>query len=61
MISVTAGKPGLLHTTSEFSDYVLKVDFRAPMGTNSGIFLRTLAVPTARPSIATKRTSPIRA
>ena len=45
VISVTSGKPGLLHTTSEFSDYVLKVDFRAPKKTNSGIFLRTPAVP----------------
>jgi hypothetical protein len=47
VISVTSGKPGLLHTTSEFSDYVLKVDFRAPKETNSGIFLRTAAVPTS--------------
>jgi 3-keto-disaccharide hydrolase len=47
VISVTSGKPGLLHTTSEFSDYVLKVDFRAPKETNSGIFLRTVAVPTS--------------
>lgn len=47
VISVTSGKPGLLHTTSEFSDYVLKVDFRAPKQTNSGIFLRTVAVPTS--------------
>src|SRR5258708_29343237 len=45
VISVTSGKPGLLHTTSEFGDYVLKVDFRAPKETNSGIFLRTPAVP----------------
>ncbi len=47
VISVTSGKQGLLHTTSEFSDYVLKVDFRAPKETNSGIFLRTGAVPTS--------------
>jgi hypothetical protein len=32
---------GLLHTTSQFADYVLKVDFRAAEDTNSGIFLRT--------------------
>jgi hypothetical protein len=50
VISVTSGKPGLLHTTSEFSDYVLKVDFRAPKKTNSGIFLRTAAVP-ASPTV----------
>lgn len=47
VISVSSGKPGLLHTTSEFADYVLRVDFRAPKETNSGIFLRTPAVPTS--------------
>jgi hypothetical protein len=47
VISVTSGKPGLLHTTSDFSDYLLKVDFRAPKETNSGVFLRTVAVPTS--------------
>ena len=41
VISVSAGEPGLLCTTSEFADYVLKVDFRCPKGTNSGVFLRT--------------------
>lgn len=43
VISVSEGdaKPSLLATTSEFADYVLKVDFRAPAETNSGIFLRT--------------------
>ena len=46
MISVTAGEQGLLCTTSEFADYVLKVDFRAPSETNSGIFLRTPPQPT---------------
>jgi hypothetical protein len=45
VISVTSGEPGLLHTTSEFGDFVLRVDFRAPKETNSGIFLRTPAVP----------------
>ncbi len=47
VISVTSGKPGLLHTTTEFSDYLLRVDFRAPPETNSGVFLRTPAVPTS--------------
>ncbi len=28
-ISVDAGEMGLLHTTSQFADYVLKVDFRS--------------------------------
>ncbi len=44
-IGVTTGEAGLLHTTCEFADYRLKVDFRAPQETNSGIFLRTPAVP----------------
>ncbi len=46
VISVSAGQPGLLCTTSEFADYVLKVDFRCPKGTNSGLFLRTPQKPT---------------
>jgi hypothetical protein len=45
-ISVSEGEKGLLVTTSEFGDYQLKVDFRAAKQTNSGIFLRTPAVPT---------------
>lgn len=44
-ISVSSGEPGLLHTTSEFGNYMLKVDFRCPKETNSGVFLRTPAVP----------------
>ena len=46
MISVSEGEKGLLCTTSEFGDYVLKADFRAEKSTNSGIFLRTQAQPT---------------
>lgn len=46
MISVSEGEKGLLCTTSEFGDYVLKVDFRADKNTNSGVFLRTPATPT---------------
>ncbi len=45
VISASAGEIGLLHTTSEFGDFMLKVDFRNPKGTNSGIFLRTPAEP----------------
>lgn len=45
VITATEGEKGVLHTTSPFADYVLKVDFRAPQQTNSGIFLRTPAVP----------------
>jgi len=35
------GEPGLLCTTSSFADFVLKVDFRSPKGTTSGVLLRT--------------------
>lgn len=41
VISVSSGEAGLLCTNSEFADYVLKLDFRCPKGTNSGVFLRT--------------------
>jgi hypothetical protein len=44
-ISVSEGEPGLLCTTSQFGDYVLKVDFRSAPGTNSGVFLRTSPKP----------------
>ena len=45
-IQVSAGEKGLLHTTSRFSDYLLSLEFRTTPATNSGIFLRTLPVPT---------------
>ncbi len=45
VISVTSGEQGLLHTTSQWADFVLKVDFRSTKETNSGIFLRTPAAP----------------
>lgn len=45
-IVVTRGKAGLLGTTTEFADYVLKAEFRSPRNTNSGIFLRTPLRPT---------------
>jgi hypothetical protein len=41
VISVSEGEAGLLRTTSQFGDFQLKIDFRAPQTTNSGIFLRT--------------------
>ncbi len=44
-IRVTTGEICLLHTTTEFADYVFKADFRAAAGTNSGFFLRTSPVP----------------
>lgn len=45
IISVSEGEPGLLLSTSQFDDYVLKVDFRNPKETNSGVFLRTTPAP----------------
>jgi hypothetical protein len=43
-ISVSSGEKGLLHTTTQFANYELRVDFRSAKGANSGVFLRTLAV-----------------
>ena len=44
VVSVTSGEPGLLHTTSEFGDFVLRVDFRAERN-EQWHFLGTPAVP----------------
>ncbi len=41
-IVVGAGEKGLLGTTTQFCNYVLRVDFNAEQGTNSGIFLHTV-------------------
>ncbi len=41
VLSASEGEPGLLVTNSQFANYVLKVDFRAGSGTNSGVFVRT--------------------
>lgn len=46
VISVASGEKGLLRTSMQWSDFELKVDFRAAAGTNSGIFLRTPPKPT---------------
>lgn len=43
-IRVSEGEKGLLCTTVPFDNYVLKIDFRAAAGTNSGVFLRTAPV-----------------
>jgi len=48
-ITATEGSPGLIHTTSQFGDYVLKVDFRSVERGNSGIFLRTSPNPPNKP------------
>ncbi len=45
-VVVSEGEKGLLCTTFELADYVLRLDFRSAPGTNSGIFLRTPGVPT---------------
>ncbi len=44
-IVVNKGAQCLLCTTTQFSDYILKVDFRCDESTNSGIFLRTSPKP----------------
>jgi hypothetical protein len=46
VISAANGEPGLLCTTSEFADYILKLEFRSSPQTNSGVFLRTPLKPT---------------
>ncbi|MFO0911892.1 MAG: DUF1080 domain-containing protein [Pirellulales bacterium] len=44
-IVVSQGEVSFLQTTAQFSDYVLRVEFRADPGTNSGVFLRTSPLP----------------
>ena len=44
-IRVSSGKVGLLRTTTQFDDFELKFEFRAPSSTNSGVFLRTSPKP----------------
>jgi hypothetical protein len=41
VVSTDGAKPGFLMTTTEWGDYELSLDFRAPAATNSGVFLRT--------------------
>lgn len=45
-IAVSEGEQGFLMTNSEFGDYELHVEFKAPTTTNSGVFLRTPLKPT---------------
>ncbi len=40
-IKATSGEAGLLRTTTQFSDYLLRLEFRCAAGVNSGVFLRT--------------------
>jgi len=44
-IVATAGRVGLLRTTSQFSDFHLSLAFRADPKTNSGVFVRTSPKP----------------
>ena len=45
-IAVSEGEQGFLMTNSEFGDYELHFQFKAPATTNSGVFLRTPLKPT---------------
>ncbi len=43
---VTSGdKPGWLMTTTEWANFELQLEFKAPAGTNSGVFLRSALEP----------------
>lgn len=44
-LTATEGEPGLLHTTTQFGNFVLKLDFRSVENGNSGVFLRTSPKP----------------
>ncbi|MEM7456712.1 MAG: DUF1080 domain-containing protein [Planctomycetota bacterium] len=46
-IRVTSGEVGLLRTTTQFDDFILKLEFKATDATNSGVFLRTSPQPTS--------------
>jgi hypothetical protein len=45
VISTDGKRPGFLMTTTAWADYELQLEFRAPTTTNSGVFLRTAAIP----------------
>lgn len=44
-IVVASGQPGLLRTTTQFSDYALRLQFRCGPKAQSGLFLRTSPQP----------------
>ena len=46
VITVSSGEPGLLTTNTEFTDFLLSVDFRRHADANSGVFVRTPAAVT---------------
>jgi hypothetical protein len=45
VVSTDGAKPGFLMTTTEWADYELSLEYRAPGATNSGVFLRTALEP----------------
>ena len=45
-ICVSEGPVGLLHTSSQFGDFELELEFRAGAATNSGVFVHTPPQPT---------------
>jgi hypothetical protein len=45
-VSADGEKPGWLMTTTEWGDFNLHIEFKAPVSTNSGVFLRTAFEPT---------------
>lgn len=44
-IRVDEGDQGLLRTTTQFDDFEVRLEFKCPAHTNSGLFLRTSPVP----------------
>ena len=44
-ITVDSGDRGFLRTTTQFADFELYAEFKAPEATNSGIFIRTSPTP----------------
>ncbi len=49
VIRATEGTPGLLHTSTQWGNFELKVDFRIEAGGNSGVFVRTSPEPPPTP------------
>ena len=46
VVSTSGDKPGWLMSTTEWSDFNLHFEFRAPNSTNSGVFVRSALEPT---------------
>ena len=45
VISADEGEVGLLRTTSQFDNFILRLEYRAEKSTNSGVFIRTSPKP----------------